>query len=96
MQIFSPDPVFCFLPLILIALQHTSSWRSQKRTQNYSGRGVSLCRNPKCRSKLKEPTSNLRDAFCAPVNPALAVPVLEDWARKGLRERVRATVRRDE
>lgn len=23
------------------------------------------CRNPKCRSKLKEPTSNLRDAFCA-------------------------------
>lgn len=24
-----------------------------------------MCRNPKCRSKLKEPTSNLRDAFCA-------------------------------
>ena len=24
-----------------------------------------MCRNPKCGSKLKEPTSNLRDAFCA-------------------------------
>src|SRR5271169_5561719 len=23
-----------------------------------------MCRNPKCRSKLKEPASNLTDAFC--------------------------------
>jgi hypothetical protein len=23
------------------------------------------CRNPRCRTKLKEPTSNTRDAFCA-------------------------------
>jgi hypothetical protein len=37
----------------------------EKRLTEFTAELRHMCRNPKCRSKLKTPVTNLREAFCA-------------------------------